>query len=76
LSISIPSSGRTYVIPLSPGQALPEIPAEGFASEADVTALPGVGIIDHVDVALGPTPDVYAFSRETIQRNLYRIPTP
>ena len=29
-----------------------------------------------IDVALGPAPDVYAYSRETVQRNLYRIPIP
>jgi eukaryotic-like serine/threonine-protein kinase len=75
-SMPIASSGRTYVIPLPPGWGLPDISVEGFASEADIAALPGVEIIDHVDVALGPTPEVYAFSRETTQRNLYRIPTP
>ena len=26
------------------------------------------------DMALGATPDVYAFSRQTIHRNLYRVP--
>jgi Tol biopolymer transport system component len=78
LSLWIPSSDKTYVIPLPPGQSLPEIPAGGFASEADIAALAGVRTLDsdHVGVALGPTPDIYAFSRETTQRNLYRIPTP
>lgn len=28
------------------------------------------------DVAAGPTGDVYAFTRETVQRNLYRIRVP
>jgi hypothetical protein len=68
------SVGRTYLIPLEPGRLLPEIPAGGFQAEAEIARLPGVQIIDAADVAPGPTSGVYAFSRETTQRNLYRIP--
>ena len=70
------SSGKTYVVPLRPGRVLPEIPAGGFQSEEELAKLPGVRVIDAADVCPGPTPDVYAFSRETTQRNLYRIPIP
>lgn len=70
------SAGRTYVIPLEPGRLLPEVPARGFQTEAEIAKLPGVQIIDAADVAPGPTSSVYAFSRETTQRNLYRIPIP
>jgi hypothetical protein len=59
-----------------PGQILPDVPADGFTSDAEIAALPGVEVLDHEDVAFGPTPGVYAFSRESVQRNLYRIPTP
>jgi serine/threonine protein kinase len=69
-------TANTYVLPLPPGRALPEIPAGGFRSEAEIAGLPGVRVIDSLDVAPGSTPDVYAFSRETVQRNLYRIPVP
>jgi hypothetical protein len=68
--------GRTYVIPLEPGQLLPDIPQGGFKAETEVAALPGVRMIEAADVAPGPTGDVYAFSRITTQRNLYRIPIP
>jgi hypothetical protein len=68
------ASGRTFVIPLPPGRVWPGIPAIGFQSDADLQRLPGVRVIDAPDVAPGPTSDVYAFSRETVQRNLYRIP--
>ena len=61
---------------LAPGRALPEIPPGGFRSEAEIARLPRVRVIDSADVAPGPTPEVYAFSRETVQRNLYRIPVP
>jgi eukaryotic-like serine/threonine-protein kinase len=68
--------GRTYVVPLAPGRALPEIPMGGFRSGQEIAKLPGVRVIDSPEVAPGATPDVYAFSRETVQRNLYRIPVP
>jgi serine/threonine protein kinase len=68
--------GRTYVVPLPPGRMLPEIPAAGFRSEDELARLPGVQIIEAADVAPGATPQVYAYSRETVQRNLYRIPLP
>jgi hypothetical protein len=70
------SNGKTYVVPLAPGHVLPEIPAGGFQSEEELLKLPGVRVIEAADVAPGPTPYEYAFSRETTQRNLYRIPIP
>jgi len=36
----------------------------------------GARRIDAYDVAFGPNQEVYAFARETVQRNLYRIPLP
>ena len=66
--------GRTYVLPVPHGKMLPDIPAGGFPSEAAIAALPGVRVIDSADIAPGASPDVYAFSRQTIHRNLYRVP--
>jgi serine/threonine protein kinase len=66
--------GKTYVLPVPHGKMLPDIPAGGFPSEAAVAALPGVRVIDSADIAPGPTPNIYAFSRQTIHRNLYRVP--
>jgi len=68
--------GRTYVIPLPPRRPWPEIPSGGFQSDEELARLPGVRVIDAADVAAGPAPDIYAFTRETVQRNLYRIPLP
>jgi Tol biopolymer transport system component len=68
--------GQTYVVPLPRGQMFPTIPAGGFQSAADLAGLAGVRIIDAFDGAPGPTPEVYAFSRASVQRNLYRIPIP
>jgi Tol biopolymer transport system component len=66
--------GRAYVLPLPAGRMLPEIPADGFRSAEEIAKLPGVRVMEF-DVAPGPA-GVYAFSREAVQRNLYRIPVP
>ena len=55
---------------------LPDIPAGGFDSDSEFGDLPGASVIESGDVAPGPTAEVYAFSRETTQRNLFRIPIP
>jgi Tol biopolymer transport system component len=68
--------GRSYIVPLPPGQSLPKIPAAGFSSEQEVASLPGALRINEIEVAPGWSPDVYAFYREAVQRNLYRIPIP
>jgi serine/threonine protein kinase len=68
--------GRTYAVPLAAGHMFPLIPPDGFESETQLRKIPGVRIIDSYDMAPGPSPEVYAFSRETVQRNLYRVPVP
>jgi eukaryotic-like serine/threonine-protein kinase len=65
--------GKTYVLQVPKGTMLPHIPAGGFASEAAVATIPGVRVIDSADIAPGTSPDVYAFSRQTVHRNLYRV---
>jgi eukaryotic-like serine/threonine-protein kinase len=67
--------GRTYIVPVPKGNALPPFPEGGFHSEKEVAALPGARRLD-AEGAPGPSIDSYAFERHTIQRNLYRIPIP
>jgi serine/threonine protein kinase/Tol biopolymer transport system component len=67
--------GRTYAVPLPRGQTLPRIPEGGFRSEEEIAALPGARSIDAA-ASPGPTIEVYAFTRQTTQRNLYRVPIP
>jgi hypothetical protein len=74
--MSAGAAGRTYVLPVPPGKVFPYIPSGGFHSEAEIAALPGVRVIDAADVSPGPLPDVYAFSRQDVYRNLHRIPLP
>jgi hypothetical protein len=76
LGMSVRAVGVTYVLALSPGEMLPKIVRQGLRSEEDLAKVPGVQIIEAADVAPGPTSDEYAFSRETTQRNLFRIPIP
>jgi len=68
--------GTSYIFPLSGGRMLPEIPPGGFRSDEEMARYPGVRVIGTADFAFGPTPDVYALSKETTQRNLFRIPIP
>ena len=63
----------TYFVPLAAGEMFPPFPPEGLHTEQDVTALPGARKFEGGAVP-GPSPDVYAFRRQTIQRNLHRIP--
>ncbi len=74
--MSAGAAGRTYVLPVPPGKVFPYIPPGGFHSEAEIAALPGVRVIDAADVSPSPLPDVYAFSRQDVYRNLHRIPLP
>jgi serine/threonine protein kinase/Tol biopolymer transport system component len=69
------ADNRTYIVPLPRGKTLPPIPPEGFRSEQEIARLPGAHWIDTPGTP-GPSRDVYAFERRTVQRNLYRIPIP
>ena len=69
--------GHTSFIPIPPGQVFPDFPPEGYArDELMISTIPGVKVIDSGDVAPGTAPDIYAYSQQTVQRNLYRIPLP
>jgi serine/threonine protein kinase len=66
--------GRTYVVPLGEGQFFPPVPDGGFRAVEEIASIPGTRVIDSYDVAVGPTPATYAYSRQSVQRNIYRIP--
>ena len=68
------TAGRTYAIPLPPDRVFPKVAAGEVCSEAEIAKLPGVRRMEFYDVTPGPRGDIYAFSRQTVQRNLYRIP--
>jgi hypothetical protein len=66
--------GRTYALPLEAGSMLPRTPEGGFKSESELATWPGVEVLPYGDLAFGPTPGNYVFSKITVTRNLYRIP--
>ena len=65
----------TSIVPLAPGQMFPKLPSTGVASKADAAALPGAKPLDAF-VLPGQNETIYAFSRTTVHRNLFRIPLP
>ena len=70
-------SGSTYAIPLPAGRMLPPIPANGFATKEAVAAVPGARLVsEEASVFPGPDPSIYAFTKVTTQRNIYRVPVP
>jgi eukaryotic-like serine/threonine-protein kinase len=66
----------TYAIPLKPGQLLPQIPGGGFSSRESVAELPGTKLISNEPVYPGPNPSIYAFTKVSAQRNIYRVRVP
>jgi hypothetical protein len=67
---------KAYILPLAPGHPVPESIVRGLPSEEEFLKLPGVRVIAVGDVVPGRTADIYAFTRESVHRNLYRVPLP
>ena len=65
---------NAFVFPVTRDQPVPDFFLRSFPSELELAKVPGVRSIASTDVALGPTAEVYAFTRQSIQRNLYRVP--
>ncbi|HTG62435.1 MAG TPA: protein kinase [Terriglobia bacterium] len=66
----------TFGIPLSPGKSLPAVPVGGVKSAADLAKVPGMIVIDKLLISPGNNPSLYAFTRTSVHRNLYRVPIP
>ena len=69
--------GKTVVLGLAEGKDLPDLPPGGLKSAEDAQGLKVVAEIDMHGKAVfapGPNPFVYAYTRVTVQRNIYRIP--
>ncbi len=64
----------TYLMSLPMSSDIPVLPAAGFANIAQLVALKNLRTIAAHAVAPGRTPDTYAYVKETVQRDLYRIP--
>jgi DNA-binding winged helix-turn-helix (wHTH) protein/Tol biopolymer transport system component len=71
------AGGKTIVIALPAGKELPDLPPSGLKPADDLKGLnvvTEIGMTGRAIFAPGPDPSVYAYSRMTVQRNLYRIP--
>jgi hypothetical protein len=67
----------TYLLPTRPDSGLPDLPSHAFEQVSDAAHVRGARVIrEPGDIALGRSPDTYALMRETVHRNLYRIPVP
>jgi Tol biopolymer transport system component len=65
-----------YAVPLPGSQLLPRLPLAGIRSIEDAAALPGAQRFPVAGAFPGPTPAVYAYSKTSAQRNIYRVPVP
>ena len=69
--------GKTLAFELPPGKELLALPPSGLKS---AEAAKGLKVAAEIDMsgkgvfAPGPDPSIYAYTRLTVQRNLYRIP--
>jgi Tol biopolymer transport system component/predicted Ser/Thr protein kinase len=66
----------TFVFQLRPGESFPPLSPSGFKSETELAKLAPVRIMDRQGMYPGPSPSVYAYTKTTVQNNLYRIPVP
>jgi hypothetical protein len=74
--------GRTAMIPLRDGQALPDFPGDGFSRPSDLDSIAGVEVIeggsdsaDYRITGLSPSPDraTFAYVKANVHHNLFRI---
>lgn len=70
------ASGKTFVLSLPPGKALPPLPPAGLTGEADLDKSRIIKILDSSDVFPGLTLESFGFARFNVHRNLYRVDLP
>ena len=68
--------GKTYIIPLRPGQMVPALPDSGFGSITEAAISLGGRAISEQRAFLSTDPSVYAFPRRPTHRNIFRIRIP
>jgi len=69
------STRETFAVPLQNGRILPPLPNGGVSAEA-IGASPNVIKFPQLRTFPSDDPSVYAFMRQTPQRNIYRVPVP
>jgi hypothetical protein len=68
-------TGKTFAIPLEQGGLFPALPPSGIQSETDLASLHGVKALEGM-ISPGPNNTQYAFTKQSVHRNLFRVPVP
>jgi DNA-binding winged helix-turn-helix (wHTH) protein/Tol biopolymer transport system component len=68
--------GRSLVIPVGPGESLPELPPGGIQPLAGPDVVPGAQSLNRAELVPGEDVSHYAYVKTTVHRNLYRISLP
>jgi Tol biopolymer transport system component len=77
--VELPSEtgpGRSLVIPVGAGEALPPLPPGGIAPLADAHVVPGARSLDRGSLVPGADAEHFAYVKTSAHRNLYRISLP
>jgi serine/threonine protein kinase len=69
-------ASTTVAVPLKNGAMFPPLPKGGVQNMADVVKLPGAIVIPYELADVGPAGSLYAYSRSTLQQNIFQIPLP
>src|SRR5207253_10642508 len=75
--LTFPAAGdlNTYMLPVSPARGIPNFPAGGITTGAELKADNRVLVIpQQLESAAGP--NHYSYTRQNTRRNTYRIPLP
>jgi hypothetical protein len=67
-------SRKIAPIPLPPRKSLPDLPGSGIQSFAELAALARGRVIEHGGFAPGLNPEMFAYVRVAMHRNLFRVP--
>jgi hypothetical protein len=62
----------SYLLPVSGGRGLPELPPEGLVGPEDLKESNRGIVLPRVDSVIGP--EKYSYTKTNIRRNIYRIP--
>ena len=74
LEIARVYSRKIAAIPLPLRKNVPDLPASGIESFAQLAALARGRVIEHGGFAPGLNPDMFAYVRMSMHRNLFRVP--
>jgi serine/threonine protein kinase len=65
-----------YLVTLPTANGIPKLPANGLTDVTQFAGLTNTRRISVGEISLGRNLDTYAYVKETVQRNLYRVPVP